>query len=133
LSVEISKRGSSRWTLSPGFFNHLVMVPSKMDSPIWGMMTSVGIISFHAAHYDENPGKHNLLLYRRLNIDVRLRRQVWRTGWTHKPIEVLRRFTFALETRTKPELVLVLVLIFVVAAATRWCPRSNCRFPTAFV
>jgi hypothetical protein len=28
--------------------SHLVMVPSKMDSPIWGMMTSVGIISFHA-------------------------------------------------------------------------------------
>src|SRR5581483_7498646 len=35
LSVEISKSGSSRWTLSPGFFSHLVMVPSTMDSPIW--------------------------------------------------------------------------------------------------
>jgi hypothetical protein len=41
LSVEISKRGSSRWTLSPTFFIHFVMVPSAMDSPIWGMMTSV--------------------------------------------------------------------------------------------
>src|SRR5579863_1998559 len=41
LSVEISKSGSSRSTLSPGFFNHLVMVPSKILSPIWGMMTSV--------------------------------------------------------------------------------------------
>ena len=41
LSVEISKRGSSRCTVSPGFFNHLVMVPSKIDSPICGMMTSV--------------------------------------------------------------------------------------------
>jgi len=50
LSVEISNSGSSRCTLSPGFFSHLVMVPSKIDSPIWGMMTSVGIISFHAAH-----------------------------------------------------------------------------------
>jgi hypothetical protein len=49
LSVEISKRGSSRCTLSPGFFNHLVIVPSTMDSPIWGIMMSVGMISFHAA------------------------------------------------------------------------------------
>ena len=50
LSVEISNRGSSRCTLSPGFFNHLVIVPSTMDSPIWGMMMSVGMISFHAGH-----------------------------------------------------------------------------------
>jgi hypothetical protein len=41
LSVEISKSGSSRCTLSPTFFIHFVMVPSAMDSPIWGMMTSV--------------------------------------------------------------------------------------------
>src|ERR1700723_1605120 len=41
LSVEISNRGSSCCTVSPGFFNHLVMVPSKIDSPIWGMITSV--------------------------------------------------------------------------------------------
>ena len=41
LSVEISNNGSSCCTVSPGFFNHLVMVPSKIDSPIWGMMTSV--------------------------------------------------------------------------------------------
>src|SRR5579864_6086647 len=44
LSVEISKRGSSRWTLSPGFLSHLVIVPSTMDSPICGMMMSVGMI-----------------------------------------------------------------------------------------
>jgi hypothetical protein len=41
LSVEISKSGSSRSTLSPTLLSHLVMVPSAMDSPIWGMMTSV--------------------------------------------------------------------------------------------
>src|SRR5262252_1489493 len=48
LSVEISKRGSSRSTLSPGFFSHLVMVPSKMLSPIWGITTStaMGLLSF---------------------------------------------------------------------------------------
>src|SRR5579885_267657 len=54
LSVEISKRGSSRWTLSPGFLSHLVIVPSTMDSPIWGMMMSVGMISFHEAHGPTN-------------------------------------------------------------------------------
>src|SRR5271166_4469720 len=43
LSVEISKSGSSRSTLSPGFFSHLVMVPSKMLSPIWGITTSTAM------------------------------------------------------------------------------------------
>src|SRR5712692_3677471 len=37
LSVEISNSGSSRSTLSPGFFSHLVIVPSKILSPIWGI------------------------------------------------------------------------------------------------
>src|SRR3990170_94538 len=41
LSVEISNSGSSRPTRSPTFFSHLVTVPSAIDSPIWGMMTSV--------------------------------------------------------------------------------------------
>src|SRR5665213_4282869 len=41
LSVEISKMGSSRAIVSPTFLSHLVMVPSVMDSPIWGIMTSV--------------------------------------------------------------------------------------------
>src|SRR5580698_3773742 len=48
LSVEISKSGSSRWTVSPGFLSHLVIVPSKIDSPIWGMITSVGMNSLSA-------------------------------------------------------------------------------------
>ena len=43
LSVEISKSGSSRATVSPGFLSHLVRVPSVMDSPIWGITTSVGM------------------------------------------------------------------------------------------
>ena len=43
LSVEISKRGSSRSTRSPTFLSHLVIVPSKMLSPIWGMMTLDGM------------------------------------------------------------------------------------------
>ncbi len=43
LSVEISNSGSSRWTVSPTFLSHLVRVPSVIDSPIWGITTSVGI------------------------------------------------------------------------------------------
>src|ERR1019366_2729937 len=43
LSVEISNSGSSRSTVSPTFFSHLVSVPSVIDSPIWGITTSVGI------------------------------------------------------------------------------------------
>ncbi len=43
LSVEISKMGSSRLTGSPTFFNHLVIVPSAIDSPICGMMTSAAM------------------------------------------------------------------------------------------
>ena len=43
LSVEISKSGSSRSTVSPGFLSHLVIVPSKIDSPIWGITISVGM------------------------------------------------------------------------------------------
>src|SRR5580658_3302299 len=41
LSVEISKSGSSRCTVSPTCLSHLVMVPSKIDSPICGITTSV--------------------------------------------------------------------------------------------
>ena len=40
LSVEISKSASSLCTASPAFLSHLVMVPSKMDSPICGITTS---------------------------------------------------------------------------------------------
>ncbi|HET6343228.1 MAG TPA: hypothetical protein VFG78_13710, partial [Gemmatimonadota bacterium] len=29
----------------PGFFSHLTRVPSAIDSPIWGMMTSTDMIS----------------------------------------------------------------------------------------
>src|SRR5204862_5764060 len=46
LSVEISKRSSSRLTASPSFLNHFVIVPSKMDSPIWGMTIFVGMSHF---------------------------------------------------------------------------------------
>ena len=45
LSVEISRSGSSRSTYSPTFLSHLTTVPSAMLSPIWGMMTLVGIFT----------------------------------------------------------------------------------------
>src|SRR3954452_17491931 len=41
LSVEISKMGSSRCTCSPTFFIQRERVPSAIDSPICGMMTSI--------------------------------------------------------------------------------------------
>ena len=43
--VDISNSGSSRSTRSPTFFNHFVIVPSAMDSPICGITTSVLISS----------------------------------------------------------------------------------------
>jgi hypothetical protein len=43
LSVEISNSGSSRSTDSPTFFIQRTIVPSAIDSPIWGMRTGVGI------------------------------------------------------------------------------------------
>ena len=43
LSVEISNSGSSRSTASPTLFIQRTMVPSAIDSPIWGMTTDVGM------------------------------------------------------------------------------------------
>src|SRR5207249_831728 len=59
LSVEISNRGSSLSTRSPFFLSHFVRVPSKILSPIWGMMTFVSAIVFpligvqFASHADD--------------------------------------------------------------------------------
>ena len=41
LSVEISRMGSSTSTLSPTFFSQRETVPSAIDSPIWGIGTSM--------------------------------------------------------------------------------------------
>src|SRR3979411_1128458 len=66
LSVEISNSGSSRWTLSPVFFSHLVIVPSTMDSPIWGMMMSVGMISFHKSpRFEAQARRKQFIIYKR--------------------------------------------------------------------
>src|SRR4029453_18371118 len=43
LSVEISKSGSSRSTVSPTFLIQRTIVPSAIDSPIWGITTLVAI------------------------------------------------------------------------------------------
>src|SRR5690242_4689146 len=48
LSVEISNSGSSRSTLSPTFLIHRTMVPSAIDSPIWGMTTLVAIVTVYS-------------------------------------------------------------------------------------
>src|SRR6185437_1788236 len=44
LSVDISKIGSSRLTSSPTFLSHLESVPSAIDSPICGIVTSTRAI-----------------------------------------------------------------------------------------
>src|SRR5829696_7117803 len=41
LSVEISTIGSSASTASPGCFFHATTVPSAIDTPIWGIVTSI--------------------------------------------------------------------------------------------
>ena len=46
LSVEISNNGSSRSTVSPTFFIQRTIVPSAMDSPIWGIVTSVAMFGY---------------------------------------------------------------------------------------
>src|SRR5579859_2010112 len=58
LSVEISNNGSSRSTLSPGFLSHLVIVPSKMLSPICGMTTSVAILHSPVRHQTRCRARH---------------------------------------------------------------------------
>ncbi len=50
LSVEISNSGSSRSMRSPTFLSHFVTVPSAIDSPIWGMMTSAMALLARGAH-----------------------------------------------------------------------------------
>ncbi len=44
LSVEISNSGSSRSTVSPTFLIHRTIVPSAIDSPIWGIRTGVDMV-----------------------------------------------------------------------------------------
>jgi hypothetical protein len=55
LSVEISNSGSSRSTLSPTFFSQRTMVPSAIDSPIWGITTSVAIKSLGSQIRNQQP------------------------------------------------------------------------------
>src|SRR6516225_100246 len=64
LSVEISNSGSSRSTLSPGFFSHLVIVPSKMLSPIWGMTTSTAMGVLSLRYGPQRGQKRNYTLQR---------------------------------------------------------------------
>ena len=55
LSVEISNSGSSRSTLSPIFLIQRTMVPSAMDSPIWGMTTFVAIVNTLPVSWPRRP------------------------------------------------------------------------------
>src|SRR6185295_41459 len=61
LSVEISNSGWSRSTLSPTLTSHLVIVPSAIDSPIWGITTSVAMylsVSFRSFNLEAKQVAH---------------------------------------------------------------------------
>src|SRR5262249_162115 len=55
LSVEISKIGSSRLTVSPTFFSHFVMVPSAIDSPLFGLITLIHTATSPPPHPPRSP------------------------------------------------------------------------------
>src|ERR1700674_4793861 len=41
------------------------MVPSTIDSPIWGMMMSVGMISFHTSpQFEARAGRKQFIIYK---------------------------------------------------------------------
>src|SRR3954471_3262541 len=61
LSVEISNRGSSRFTVSPTFLSHLLSVPSAMDSPICGISTSTRAIASPSVRREPSRGLHNIV------------------------------------------------------------------------
>jgi len=67
LSVEISKSGSSRSTLSPGFFSHLVMVPSKCFPPFGALLRRRPLLFSRWYHCNKVSVKH---LVRRLTFTV---------------------------------------------------------------
>src|SRR5258705_1344570 len=56
LSVEISKSGSSRSTWSPTRLIQRTIVPSAIDSPIWGITTEVGIFLQSQMYRGSVPG-----------------------------------------------------------------------------
>src|SRR5262245_34982029 len=94
LSVEISNSGSSRSTRSPFCLSHFVRVPSKMLSPIWGMMTFVSAIVFplvrvqFASHADDvrDLGKEEFLEWRTVR-----HRRIGRSNAANRTIEVFER------------------------------------------
>src|SRR6202043_2937801 len=65
---------------SPGFLSHLVMVPSTIDSPIWGMMMSVGMISFHTSpQFEARAGRKQFIIYKRA-LEAGTGEGVWSLG-----------------------------------------------------
>src|SRR5213594_1218861 len=73
LSVEISNRGSSRFTASPTFLSHLLNVPSAIDSPIWGISTSTRAISSPSVGREPARSFHNVVSLREHKVFQRRR------------------------------------------------------------
>src|SRR5487761_326942 len=103
LSVEISNSGSSRSTFSPGFFSHFVTVPSKMLSPIWGIITSVAISvsSKNSISRQLARGGKNIVLVGQKALFKRRReryRRVLCRDAQNRPVQILER-AFARDRR----------------------------------
>src|SRR6266849_5115264 len=94
LSVEISKSGSSRLTVSPTFLSHLLKVPSAMDSPIWGMSTSTRAIGSPSVRRQPAGGLYDVFRLRQHEVlECRRVRQrhVVRSHAHDRPVEPFER------------------------------------------
>src|SRR5689334_14830907 len=79
LSVEISKIGSSRFTVSPTCLIQRDKVPSAMDSPIWGMITSIlAMVGLQLVRREPASGPHDVRGLRQHEI-----LELWRVGERH--------------------------------------------------
>src|SRR6267378_5704284 len=94
LSVEISNRGSSRFTVSPTFLSHLLKVPSAIDSPICGIKTSTRAIVAPSVRREPARGLHNVIGLRQHEVFQRrcVRQRHVVRGHAHDwPVEPLER------------------------------------------
>src|SRR5438034_5634672 len=94
LSVEISNKGSSRFTVSPTFLSHLLKVPSAIDSPICGIKTSTRAIVAPSVRREPARGLHNVVRLRQHEVFQRRRvrqRHIMRGHAHDRPVEPLER------------------------------------------
>src|SRR5918997_656938 len=89
LSVEIEAMISSACTQSPGCFFHSTTVPSATDTPIWGIVTSMSVVSVLEELTARLPDVVDLREHRLLERRRERDRDVRRRDPHHRPVEVL--------------------------------------------